>query len=100
MRGRKEVDVVRARERIEFDFEHAHDVVVVVADDAPRRDVPQHRNRDAAAVGRVGRRVRFGQEAEAVDRVGAMAGGVAKRPAALVANRVDHGHADRAFESF
>ena len=95
-----EVEIVVARERVELGFEHAHDVVVVVADDAFRFFVPQRRHRHAAADSpdRSPRMLRRG--IEAVDRIGPHTGAVVEGPAALVANRIDDRHADRVFEPF
>src|SRR5580692_11406157 len=95
--GRIEIDLRIGSEGIELAFQHAHDIVVGVADDAPSLLIPQHRNGDASGVGRIARRVGIAQELPAIDGIGLCR---REAPAALVANRVHDRHTDRIFQAF
>ena len=87
-----------AGERGERPGKHPADVVLGVVHDAPRDFVPEHRHGDAARGNRLGGGVGLAEKGEAFDRVVAVAGAIAKRPAALVADGIDHGAADGVLE--
>ena len=97
-------DVVREKLRVargepaEGAVEHPADVVLGVVDDPARFLVPEDGDGDAAVKSRIGRAVGLGEEFEAVDRIVAVARAVAEGPTALVAHRIDHGHADDVFQ--
>ena len=97
-------DVVREKLRVargepaEGAVEHPADVVLGVVDDPVRFLVPKDGNGDAAVKSRIGGAVGLGEEFEAVDGIVAVARAVAEGPTALVAHRIDHGHADDVFQ--
>ncbi len=105
---REIIDVLVFGKVIKDVVKHAADVVLRIVDDLFRLFVPKHRDGNAFVVIGIGRFIGFAQEMEAVDGIGRFkrrarwdfAARVAKRPAILVTDRVDNGHADRFLESF
>ena len=78
---------------MKFAVEHAHEIVVGIADDPTGHGVPQNRYGNARAIGWVGCRIGFGQIVKSIDRISGMAGTISKGPPPLIAYRIDRGQA-------
>ncbi len=105
---REKVDGFISGKVVKHVVEHATDVVFAIVYDPLCFRVPEDRHSHAGLITRIGRFVGFTQKLEAVDRIGGfkrragrdLAGRIAKRPAQVVSNRINHCDADCVFKPF